>query len=490
MWPVGRLGCARLYTVLLCTATGVAQSVLTSDQIITELRQNHAAEALHHADQALRATPHDTSLWILKGVAANQLQEPQIALAAFETALKLSPESLPALEGASEVAFRSDHEKARELVRRLLLQRPNDPNANGMAAMLDVDQSQWADAVEHFSKAGASIATQKIALNAEVNALDHLGRERDAQAVAQRIVDDWPEDKNARYNLAVLECRQKHFAEALIALQPLVHAQDEPALSLASVASEALGDTPRAVELLRSAIQIDPKDPQNYVDFAGISFDHNSFPAGIAMLNAGLTQLPNSAALHIARGALYMQSDQLDLAEQDFDRANQIDPSQSFGHEAQGITEIQRHDLPAALSKIKASLMSDPHSAYLNYLAAEILKEQGATTGSAQAAEAKSYAERAVSLDPRLAPALDVLCGLEFQASHLEQAAKHCRAALQQNPADQEAVYRLILILRRTGDKDKEIAGFVEVLKAARTEDQNVQARFGKYQLSAVPMKP
>lgn len=480
----------RRCTVLLGTTVSLAQAPLTTEQIIAELRENHAAEALRDTDRALKANPRDARLWILKGVAANQLQQLEVALSAFESALKIAPRSLPALEGAAEVAFRSDRVKARGFIQRLLQQSPDDPSVNGMAAMLEIDQSQWAAAMEHFTKAGASIALQKPALNAEVNALDHLGRDVEAQALAQHIVDGWPEDADARYNLAVLQLRQRHFQQALAILEPLIAAKNEPALSLAATAAEALGETPKAVELLRAAIQLNPKNPQNYLDFAGISFDHNSFSAGITMLNAGLTQLPDSAGLHIARGALYMQSDKLDLAEKDFERANQLDPSQSFSLEAQGLTEIQRHDLPTALTKIKDSLAITPRSAYLNYLAAEVLKEQGAAPDSLQAKEAERYAARAVSLDSKLAPALDLLCGLEFQADKFEQAAAHCRAALQENSADQEAIYRLVRILRRTGDQDKETPGLLEKLKAARAEEHSAQVRVGNYHLSEIPAKP
>ena len=487
----GERGCvASLLLLLGIASVSWAQAPSSADHIISELRANHAEEALHDVEKGLRTDPQDVRLWILKGVAANQLQQPAVALASFEAALRLAPNSLPALEGAAEVAFRTDRRKAPDLVRRVLLQRPDDPNANGMAAMLEVNQKEWAAALGHFNKAGEAIATQEVALEAELAAFDHLGRDAEAEAIAQRVANMWPEDGTARYNLAVLQARQEQFKEALVSLQPLIAAHDEPALALAATASEALGDTPQAVELLREAIQQRPTDPQNYLDFAGISFDHNSLPAGIAMLNAGLTQIPNSAALHIARGALYMQSEKLDLAERDFATANQLDPTQSFGREAQGLTEIQRHDLPAALAKVKASLAADPRSAYLNYLAAEILKEQGATANSAQGPEAMRFAEHAVELDSKLAPALDLLCGFEFQATHLEQAAGHCRAALEQNPVDQEALYRLILTLRRTGGKDKEVAELVEKLKAARAEEQSAQVRVGKYQLSEVPAKP
>ncbi|GAC1355377.1 MAG: hypothetical protein NVSMB3_00500 [Acidobacteriaceae bacterium] len=463
-----------------------AQAVAPADRIVGELRQGLAADALRDAEQAVRAQPRDARLWILKGLAANQLQQSDVALSAFNSALRLSPNSIPALEGASEVAFRIDRSQARELLRRLLVLLPDEPNANGMAGMLDYEEGQWAAAVQHFSKAGTAIATQEAALEAQAASLYRLGRPAEAEAVFRAIAERWPDDRQVRYNLALAQTRQGLEKEALATLQPLLDTADQPVFSLASSLYESQGDTPNAVAVLRRAIQQDPRNPQNYIDFAALSFDHSSFAAGISMLDAGLSQLPQSAALHVARGILYMQNAQAEKAAQDFELANKLDPRQSFGLEAQGLTEMQRHNLPEALAKVQQSLQATPQSAYLNYLAAEILKEQGAQPASLQAKQAIAYAQRATALDARLVVAFDLLSSLQFQNGDYAKAAEACRAALKVDPADQEALFRLILIVRRTGDKNKEIAGLVENLKKARADEHNSHVKVDRYRLSEV----
>ena len=476
--------------LLLTFPIGRAQGPAPIEKIVSELRSNQAADALRDANLALKANPGDARLWILKGVAANQLTRSDEALAAFESALRIAPHSLPALEGASEIAFRIDRSRARDLVARLLIEDPANPGAHGMAAMLDVDAGDWAAAVAHFSQAGATIEHQPAALRAQAISLDHLGRYREAAEIFTKIVQASPDDAQARYNLAVLELRAKQFHEALNTLQPMLTAHSEPSLSLAATLYEQLGDTPNAVASLRTAIAEDPKDPQNYLDFASLSFDHSSFAAGIAMLNAGLTQLPNNASLYIARGALYMQSSQLDLAEKDFETANRLEPGQSYGLEAQSLTEMQQHNLPEALVKVKISLEKTPESAYLNYLAAEILKEQGVAPGSAEARQERQYAERAVQLDEKLVAALDLLSGLDFQAGDYAGAAAQCRLALREHPADQEALFRLILSLRRTGDSKGEVPGLLASLEKARADEHTNQVRIDRYRLSEAPAVP
>lgn len=474
----------------------LAQAPATLDTIALELRQHQPQAAMRDARAALRAMPGDPRLWTLEALAARELNDPRTALIAFRSALHLAPDYLPALEGAAQLTYGSEPAQSLLYLGRILHQLPGDPVANSMAGMLDYRRSDWEAAVAHFSKSNSGPSSQENmqqgTLEAYAGALARLGRDAEAEPLFRKLVDNWPDDRQARYNLAVLQLRGDRPASAVETLQPLVIADthniyDPQALSLAASASEAAGDTPRAVALLRTAIGQNPKDPQNYLDFAAISFDHASYAAGITMLDAGLTQLPRSAPLWAARGVLSMQISQIEQAEGDFATANRLDPSQSFGLEAQGLTEIQRHNLPAALAKVRASLQTDPRSAYLNYLAAEILKEQGAAPGSPQAQTAIDYAQRAVQLDPKLLPARNLLGSLYQQAGNLPLAEEQCRDALHQDPSDEEAIFRLILVLRRSGeksgDKQAEISSLVANLGKLRAEEHKNQVKADRYRL-------
>ena len=477
-----------LFTVSAKVA--IAQVGDAVNAVLDELRDHRPADALRDADRLLNEYPREAKLWTIKGVAAKDLGDSKQALAAFDSALHIAPDYIPALEGAVEIAYHTDPAEARELLPRLLRQLPDEPNANGMAAMLDYQDGRWGSAVAHFEKSGAAIDTQESALQAYAVALSRLQRNDDAEVILRRILNQWPDDRQSRYNLAVLQFRRQSHANALEILQPLLNTHDETALSLAASMYEADGNTPQAVATLQSAIQQQPKNPQNYLDFAAISFDHSSFSAGITMLNAGLTQLPNIASLYVARGILYMQSSDVDRAEQDFEKANRLDPSQSFGMEAEGLTQIQRHNLPEAFAKVQQSLKLEPRNAYLNYLAAEIIKEQGATPDSPQAHQSTEYAKRAVALDQRLTAARNLLGALAFQSGDWTLTETQCRAVLQQDPKNQEAVYRLILVLRRKSDKSNEVRALVEKLKQLRADEHSAQVKVDRYKLTIAAPSP
>ena len=117
--------------------------------------------------------------------------------------------------------------------------------------------------------------------------------------------------------------------DALSTLQPLLDAQppDSAAMRLAAEIHEANGETPQAIQLLRSAIIANPDEPENYLDFASLSFAHGSYSVGIDIINSGLSRLPNAASLYMARGVLYGQNGDYEKAMADFEHAHSLDPA-------------------------------------------------------------------------------------------------------------------------------------------------------------------
>ena len=188
-----------------------------------------------------------------------------------------------------------------------------------------------------------------------------------------------------------------------------------------SAAHEALGETPQAVALLRQAVLLDPRNVNLYLDFASLSFTHQSFQVGIDMINAGLTQLPDSGALYLARGVLYVQTAEYGKADADFARAERLDPGRALGSVARGLSQIQQNNLDQALVTIRAQLKVNSKDAFLHYVLAELLSRQGAQAGSPEFRDAVDAAAEAVRLKPDFVLARDVLSRLYLQAGQVDR---------------------------------------------------------------------
>ena len=237
--------------------------------------------------------------------------------------------------------------------------------------------------------------------------------------------------------------------QALDALEPLLKSgADETALTLGSQIAEEAGDTPQAVQLLRSAIVLDPKKEDNYLNFAEIAFNHSSADVGIDMLNFGIGQLPRAAPLYVARGVLEVQVSKTEKAIADFEHAHRLAPQLSLATDAVGIMKSQQHEFTASAALFGQQAQKHPKDPLLWYLYAEALSQS-----KQRSTEALSAAEHSVDLDGQYVPARDLLALLYLQANRPQQALAAAIAALKIDPNDETALYREIIARRTLGQR-------------------------------------
>jgi tetratricopeptide (TPR) repeat protein len=173
---------------------------------------------------------------------------------------------------------------------------------------------------------------------------------------------------------------------------------------------------------------------------------------------------------------------QYDDAEADFEKANSLDPAESIGSVAQGLKAVQENDLGRALATVRSKLAKKPNDPFLLYLQADILAQKGANPGSPEFEAALRSAKKAVSLQPDLAAAHDVLAKLYLQAGRNQAAAEQCRKALDSDPKNQTALYHLIQALRKTGEKG-ELPGLLKRLADLRAEATRQERARNRYKL-------
>jgi tetratricopeptide (TPR) repeat protein len=259
---------------------------------------------------------------------------------------------------------------------------------------------------------------------------------------------------------------------------------DPDVLDLASAAYEETGDTPAAVRLLRQAIVLDPGKPRYYIDFATISFNHQSFEVGVDMVSVGLKRNPKAASLYVARGILYIQLGRFEKGQADFTTATRLDPGQTSGAVAEGLALIQQSNLDQALGTVRAQLKSHPKDAFLQYMQAQILFQQGADPETPQFKEAMAAAVLSTQLDPGLVLARDLLGNLYLKSGQIDKSIEQSRRALQQSPSDQEALYHLIQALRHNGKDTKgELPALVKRLAVLRQASRTQEASGARYRL-------
>ncbi len=456
----------------------------TVRSVTNALRSQQYDQAYKAAHAELQKSPNDPKLLTLEGLALSGLGKKDGALADYDAALKIAPNYVPALESAAEIQYNAGSDRAVPLLNKLLALRPSDPTTHAMLAAIAYRRKDCASAVKHFQASGAALSAQPVALQEYGECLVRLKRAEDAIPVFQQLMKASPDDARARYNLAAVQLWANKNQDAIQSLQPLLDTEkpDPDVLDLAAEAYENLGDTPHALQFLRQAIILAPDNPRFYVDFATLSLNHSSYQVGIDMINVGLDRIPDSAALHAARGVLYVQSGQYEKGEADFEAAEKLNPNQAFVSEAYGLASFQEKDLDTALVSVRARLKEHPNDAFLEYLLAQILARQGPAAGSAEFNQAVAAATRAIALDPNLLEDRDVLASLYLKSGQLRKSIQQSRIVLEKEPDDPEALYHLMQALRRTG-KTEEIPDLVKRLAAAQAASGKKEAEQNRYRL-------
>jgi tetratricopeptide (TPR) repeat protein len=470
----------------LLLATAVAAGQNTVPDIVNAMKAGQFDVAITMCRAAEKASPKDPRVWTLEGIALTNLQRPEQAIASYNRALELDPQSLPALEGAAELEYKLSNKGAIPLLERILAIRPDDPTTHAMLAVMQYKEKDCPGAIENFKQAGTVTANQPLALTQFGFCLTESNRFEDSIPIFEQVVQLQPAAHDARYNLALAQWRSNHATDALAALQPLLDSGNPDLLGLAAEINDSTGNTPEAVRLYRKAIQADPRDLENYLGFAALSLNHEAFQAGIDMVDFALTQIPQSAQLYLARGILYGELSKFDQATADFDHANQLDPHLPFSSAAKGVLHSEERDTGAAVASFRAEARRHPNDALTQYLLAEALAEQGNAKDSPGYKEELTAANLAIRLNPRLTAAHDLLSTVYLHNRQTNLAIEQSRDALKSDPNDQAAVYHLILALRETAQKDQ-IPALIKRLGELRRQDQAAASQKKRYQLSIEP---
>ncbi len=403
---------------------------------------------------------------------------------AYKHALQLAPDYLPALEGAAEVEYKLGTAEAVPLLDKIIALHPEDKTSHAMRGVIAFRKGDCKAAIADFGASEPLIDSQSSALEEYGACLVKLNQIKNAIPVFQHLSELRPEDPKIRYKLALLQSLAGNYAQVIEILSPLVNAgqADADALELLAEAYESAGETPKAVELLRSAILAHPDDPRFYLEFANISLVHASYQVGVDMLNVGLERLPRDASLYLARGILHIQLGQYETSEADFIRAEKLDPRAAAASAARGLAALQENKPVEAEATVRDQISKEPHNAFLRYLLAEAILRKGAAPGSPEFQQAVEAARKAVELQPAFALGRDVLGRLYLQEGKNREAIEQSRLAFSYDPTDQTALYHLILALKKD-HQTAQIPGLMKQLTALRENARKKESDEHKYAL-------
>jgi tetratricopeptide (TPR) repeat protein len=389
------------------------------------------------------------------GSALSQLDRQDEAIDAFRAVLKADPQSVKALDGLTQALIAAKRYTA---------------------AIADLRNAP-ADEVLQLNLADAYLKN---------------GNADEALKTVSAIVQEHPSSFQAHSNLGVVYSQQSRFAEAAqefreaLRLNPsddftciayvkalVVLAQfdtaapvirdclrrrprDFDALYLTGVVDRELGNNADAEKVLRRAVAIDP----NHFDTRyslGLVLTRLSRPAeALPQLQAAVKLDPDSSKAHFQLAAVLRQLGQADQAGQELTVLHQkmnarVNQDVAGAKANQANREMQAGNPRRAVDLYRESLVGDPGNARTYYDLALALDRTGDDAGERQALE------KALQLDPQLAPVHNQLGLLHLQARQNSQAEEQFKAAIALDPQYAEAQNNLgVLYGQLSRDADAE----------------------------------
>lgn len=429
-------------------------------------RARRFADAVAISESQLKRAPRDATLWTERALALEGLGRDAESLESFQRALELRPTFIPALEGSAEVAYKTHDRQAQSFISKLLETDPRNTTAHAMAGVLAFERHDCNTATQDFEQAGPELAKNQQAYSFFGACLLELNDAHKAVLIFTTLLKQFPESANVRYNLGYAHLLNGNPGDAVETLRPLTIGErpDASALNLMASAEAADGHLAAALDDLRTAAQLKPDAEENYLDFATLCLEHDSFDLAEEIVNIGLQNIPVSARLYSMRGIINAQKSKFDESASDFEQANRLSPQKLYGSVGLSVLYAESKHPEESERILRNKLQTAPNDATLNYLLADVLVNQPSGANDHDLAQAKAALLRSVAAKPDFSNAHALLGKVYRRTRESAKAIEQLKLALSHDPQNRVALNQMISLLRAVG-KGREAAPYSASLR-------------------------
>jgi len=205
-----------------------------------------------------------------------------------------------------------------------------------------------------------------------------------------------------------------------------------------------------AAEALESAEEVSRERPDD-IDAAVLMSRslraQGNLPRAERELTSRLSRNPNAAPLHVERGWLALQSNQLPSARKSFEDAARLAPDGYDPLVGLVTVDIAQRNVAAARARVAARQQQSPADLRLKILSARVALAAG------QNAEAEQTLRAVVTVDPSQLDAYDLLGRIAMANGQMDRALSEYRALADRSPAPAGALTLVAMIREARGDR-------------------------------------
>lgn len=456
------------------------------------LQKNESEKAIKEFGKVELTSPAaNAELQVNLGQAYLMQRKPELAEAAFSTALRLQPGFAAALTGQARLkASQGDLPGAVALLDVGLEQSPRLFEAWQLKGELLVAMGDAAGAMTAFRKALESKPDSLSAHSAVIRGLLAEGKMDEATQQLEAMKKVSANHPQTLYLRSMLAYQKKDLANAKELIQQLLKATpDSPyALQLAGVIEYEQKAYPQAEAYLLKAL---PRTPEIGVSRRVLiaTYLHTNQPArALAILEPVLDKIENDSNMLALAGQVFIQNGRADQAAIYFGKASALDPKHTGKRTSLAMVNLARGEADTAFRDLEQVAAADTgNRADLALIAAHLKRREydqalkaiaslekkqpdnplaynlrgTALLGKRDVAAARKSFEEALAKNPAYFPAAANLASLDLGDGKPEEAKKRFEGVLAKDPKNVQAMLALAQLRAKAGATTEEVAALI-----------------------------
>ena len=331
--------CALTIAVLVCPASGKAQSLSEYDRAVASFAAKDYRSAAAKFAQIETASPGSTDALLYEAKCLIQLQEFPAADAALRGYIGNHSESQDALYLLGFVLHRENKPKeSLEIYTKAAATHTPTGDDLKIVGLNYVLLNDYADAIKWFEKAVEFEPRNSDAWYYLGRAYYSQTRVPDAKNAFLTVLKLEPYHSKAENNLGLIFESEAKPDEALVAYRNAINWQEhsptpseQPYLNLGSLLLEQ-GNASDALQPLEKAVQIAPNNASCHLKLGSARLRLGKLKEAQPELEEAVRLEPENAAAHFQLGRLYKQLKLTDRAKKEFDRAGEIQSREALPH--------------------------------------------------------------------------------------------------------------------------------------------------------------
>lgn len=430
----------------------------------------------------------------------------------FEKALRLNPADLLSRRHLSANLWQLHrYPEAKQQLERILRADPRDSQTKLLLGLVSEKTGDYSGAAAALSAIPELVRTQPEALIAlaksyyrvgeRTKAADTLykladGREDTAGALlgtqvademqdyetAERLIpaapSNSPDFRAARYRLAVIRFHTKQYEKSGQILQELINAglANGEILRLAGWCYHKTNRDEDAIRIFREAIQLDPADEKNFLDFGALLVEQRKFSAALELASRMVAAFPQSSDASAFLGSVEFAGESFTDAARSYSKALELN-----NDNVDAIVGLARAQAAAgaadqAKKTLQEAMQRFPRKAVFELELALLLLGEGEHLGSSQQARAEVLLRAAAKHNPNLVEVQYQLGTLALRRGQTAVATAHFENEVKNSPDSAKAHFSLARAYRRAGrteDAARETAVYDKLKNEASLAPKN-----------------